>query len=237
MALFVVVERRAPEPLMPLTLMRHRKVWMTLLLSSLVGFIFNSNVAIISQMAQSVPVPGVDSGLGLTPVSFSLFYALPLGLLGSVSGLGAGVVCKRFGPKYSMIFSALCWLGGSVLIMVGAVRSPAMLLVVAFVFGLGTGSYHASASNLVIEAVPAKTQGIGASLKVTSEQLFGAFGAAITGSVVASAIVSAPGAHGISYSMGGFHLAYGIYAAASLLAVVVALMLRHGNTPATGGSL
>lgn len=237
LVLFVVMERRAAEPLMPLKLMRQRKVWATLLISALVGFIFNSNVAVISEMAQSAPLPGVDSGLGLSPVQFSLTYALPLGLLGSVSGLGAGILAKRFGPKYSMIFSALCWFAGAVLIALGLVESAGMLLVVAFVFGLGNGSYHASASNLVIEAVPATAQGIGASLKVTSEQLFGAFGNAIIGAVVAAAIITPGGKSGpISYSMSGFHLAYGIYAAVALLAVVIALTLRHGNKPATGGA-
>ncbi|MCG2621404.1 MFS transporter [Arthrobacter sp. I2-34] len=234
---FILVERRAAEPLMPLTLMRQRKVWATLLISSLLGFIFNSNVAIISQMAQSAPVSGVDSGLGLSPVEFSLTYALPLGLLGSASGLGAGYLAKRIGPKYPMIFSALCWFAGAMLIALGLVGSSGMLLLVAFIFGLGNGSYHASASNLVIEAVPATTQGVGASLKATSEQLFGAFGNAIIGAVVAAAIISTPGGAGpISYDMGGFHLAYGIYAAVALLAIIVTLTLRHGNKPATGGA-
>ena len=237
LVLFIVVERRAPEPLMPLKLMRQRKVWATLLISALLGFIFNSNVAVISQMAQSAPVSGIDSGLGLSPVEFSLTYALPLGLLGSASGLGAGILAKRFGPKYPMIFSALCWFVGAVLIALGLVASAGMLLVVAFIFGLGNGSYHASASNLVIEAVPATAQGVGASLKTTSEQLFGAFGNAIVGAVIAAAMISTPGGSGpISYAMSGFHTAYVIYAVMALAAIVVALTLRHGNKPATGGA-
>lgn len=235
---FIQLQRKIAEPLMPFWLMRQRKVWTTLLISALLGFIFNSNVAIISQMAQSAPVEGIDSGLGLSPITFSLAYALPLGILGSISGFGAGYISKRFGPKYSMIFSALCWLIGSVIVMLGMVTTPNVLLIVAFVFGLGNGSYHASASNLVIEAVPATNQGVGASLKTTSEQLFGAFGTAITGAVVMAALIPNPSGSGpASYAMSGFHTAYGIYAAAALLAVIIALTLRHGNKPATGGSI
>ena len=235
--IFIYVQRRVVEPLIPLKLVRQRKVWMTLLIAGLMGFIFNSNVAIISQMAQSVPVPGVDSGLGMSPVTFSMTYALPLGILGSISGFGAGVVSKKFGPKYSMIFSAVCWFSGSALVMFGLVISPTMLLVVAFIFGLGNGSYHASSSNLIIEAVPATTQGVGASLKTTSEQIFGAFGTAITGSMVAASIISRPGStEGTSYSMTGFQTSYGLYAAVALLAVIIAISLKHGNKPASGGA-
>lgn len=235
---FVLVERKVPEPLLAFELLRRPPVWGTLVIAICIGFIINSNVALISQMVRSVPVPGVDSGLGLSATNFSLAYALPLGILGTISGFSAGLIARRWGPKYSMIGSAACWTIGTTIVALGLMQSVTALVVVAFLFGLGNGSYHASASNLIVEAVPASFQGIGASMKATGEQIAGAFGTAITSAIIVGSIIgSDPTTKALSYDMGGFRISYWIYAVVAAIALVTTILLKHGNKPATGGDV
>ena len=45
-----------------------------------------------------------------------------------------------------------------------------------------------------------------------------------------------PATKAVSYDMGGFHLVYVVYAAVALVAFLIALRMKHGSTPASGGT-
>jgi MFS family permease len=121
----------------------------------------------------------------------------------------------------------------------------------AAVFGLGFGAFYAACPNLLIEAVPARQQGISAGMLGVVNSLATSVGTgALTASLRANPLevkVSIPGiseqqtggSHVIPELNGwnGYHDGLLLAAACGLLGLAVALLMRHGRAPATGGEI
>ncbi|WP_051939450.1 MFS transporter [Phaeacidiphilus oryzae] len=187
-------------------------------------------------------------GLGATLLGYGLASAIFSGGLGMIGGAGTGEWARWAGPRRPLLLAMASFTVAPLLYAFFS-HSTWQYVLCACVFGVGYGAFYSSVPNLVVEAVPASRQGI-------SSAMFGVVTALATsvGTAVLSAFLSAHPARfqvrlpGVPASAsGGWHPLPGVYAdagyrwgllfgaAAGLLGLVVALLMRHGRAPATGG--
>ncbi|WP_176459646.1 MFS transporter [Rhodococcus sp. OK302] len=234
---FIVAERRIDQPLISMGLLSRPGVWMTLLIAACYGVYNGANGALMPQMLRTPAIPGNDeSGLGFTATGYAMHYGLPSGLAAAICGILGGWLARRYSPRFVMIFALTMCLLTAVLIGVGAVDTPSMTILVAMVAGTGMGLYFVASTNLLIEAVPANTQAVTGSMKFTSEQVSGALSSAFLGALAANYVLMLnPTTQQPISSVQGFEYGYLICAVVLVVGIGVALIMRHGRTPATGG--
>jgi MFS family permease len=187
-------------------------------------------------------------GLGATLLGYGLHSAVFSGGTGMLAGGGAGEWARKVGPRYPLIL-AMATFTLSCLLYAFFSHSAWQYGVIAVVFGLGFGSFYAAAPNLIVEAVPARQQGISAGMLGVVNSL-----ATSVGTAVLTAFLAANPAKfkvtipGVPASLtGGFNTIPQLYtdngyrdgllfaAGAGVVGLVVAVLMRHGRRPATGG--
>ncbi|NKY43623.1 MFS transporter [Nocardia cerradoensis] len=238
LVLFGFVERRREEPLIDMRLLRETKVWLTLLTSAMAICAVTAGPVLLSEYTRIPQIPGVlDRGLGWTALQFGLYDGLTFGLVGALAGLLAGWVCRRFAPRTALFVSIT---GTFIALTIGLIpiASAGLIITIAVFQGVGLGFLYASANNLVIEAVPAESQGIATSMLYTAFGVMNAVGTALIGRITASQSVPAgDGSAALIITEQGFRYSFLLLMGTSVIAFALALIMRHGRTPATGGAL
>ncbi|MFF1356316.1 MFS transporter [Streptomyces sp. NPDC058297] len=153
-------------------------------------------------------------------------WTFPLGVATLVGGPLGGIVARRHSPRHTaLLASALLTTAALGLAVLPHGRSQLGLLVA--VFGLGIGLQYPALSNLVTEAVPLARAATGTALLAACSQLGAGAGVALLGGLRDTSRPASPAAYG---------LAYLACAACAALAFTTAALMRHGRTPATGGT-
>jgi EmrB/QacA subfamily drug resistance transporter len=176
-ALFVLVERRATDPVLKLDLLRHP----TFALANVVAFAVNVSVfsvffftALYLQLIANFS--GFDIALSFVSLAVAMVIAGPL----------AGRWTARRGPRAPMALG--CLLAGVGLLLVDQELSPhASVSALAWtlgIAGLGFGMALVSMTSAVLTLVPAERSGMAASTVNTSRELGGVFGVAVLGAIV-----------------------------------------------------
>ncbi|MGW0040865.1 MFS transporter [Rhodococcus sp. NPDC003348] len=235
---FYFIERRTAEPLISFRLLSHPPVWTTLAVCALLGAAVAAGNGILPQMLRASSAPGTDTpGLGLSALQYAIYLGVPFGLTGALTGLLAGWGSRRWGPRIPLAIGGTCWLISCLLLAGGIVTNTAAVIAVGLPLGMGQGCYYASSGNLLIEAVPATSQGIGASMKFQAEQLSGSLSLAVFGLILASSVQGInPETSMVWYDMHGFRIVYVILAVVCVVGIVSVLLMKHGRAPASGGS-
>ncbi|MFD1812179.1 MFS transporter [Rhodococcus gannanensis] len=239
LGVFYVVERRTAEPLISFRLLAHPPVWTTLAVCALLGAAVAAGNGILPQMLRATSEPGSDAmGMGLTALKYALYLGVPFGLTGALTGPLAGWCSRRWGPRLPFALGGVSWLLACLLLASGIVDNVAAVVAVGLLLGAGQGCYYASSGNMLIEAVPATSQGIGASMKFQAEQLSGSLSLAVFGLILTSSVQGVdPKTSMVWYDMDGFRIIYLILALVCLVGVVSVLRMKHGRAPATGGTV
>jgi len=189
LAAFVLVERRSPDAMLDLALLRNRSFVGILVASLLVNFAAFAAFTYTSIWLQSV--------LGLSPLRAGL-TGLPLSIVSViVSGL-AGAKLHGRSPRLIIgggmllvgLGSALCAL------LLGADSSWPALLAGYAVIGAGIGLVMPALAESAMGAVPARHSGMAAGAVTTARQLGFAIGIAVLGTVFASRAEGYLGEHG-----------------------------------------
>lgn len=238
LVLFVMVERRTREPMISMGLLMQPKVWLTLVASGLAIFVVTASTnQLLPQLLRGPRVPGVaEHGLGLSALDYGLSFGLPFGLVGAVAGLVAGWVCRRFAPRTALLTSALGSVAAMTLVVTGRTDTYLLATLIGALMGIGLGFLYAGANNLIIEAVPASMQSVSTSLLYTALGVMNSVCTAVVGSITASHTVAVSGIDGGVISDTGFRIAALVLLCVGIAAIGVTVAMRHGRTPATGGS-
>jgi EmrB/QacA subfamily drug resistance transporter len=186
--LFVLVERRAPEPVLPLHLFKLRIFSVTSLVGFIVGFAMFGAITYLPAFFQVVR--------GISP-TLSGVYVLPLmvGLL-SVS-IGSGQVISRTG-KYRLFpiaGSALVTLGLYLLSLMGVHSSTLQDSLYMLVLGMGIGGVMQVLVIIVQNGVPHSELGVATSGATFFRSIGGSFGTAIFGAIFSNGLVGNLVAH------------------------------------------
>jgi MFS family permease len=158
LALFYLHARRAPEPIVKLSLFR-RKPLVFVAIAGATGYAISASAfQVIPMLAMTPRSAGGTYGLGLSTVAYASI-GTPQALATVASGLLLGfLVARGANPRLFLTLGLLAWAIGTTLL---AFRNDtfADLLVGALVIGVGGGLTTAAVPNLVMRATPAGDQG------------------------------------------------------------------------------
>ena len=146
-ALFVFVESRAKEPIVPLGLWRNRTYASSILATFLVSFGFFGAAIFLPQWFQFVQ--------GATPTNSGLYsLALLAGLI--ISSIASGLIVSRTGRYKAVIMSGLAVMAVGLVLMsnIRADTDLPVLWVWMFITGLGIGPTLSVFTIVVQNAVP-----------------------------------------------------------------------------------
>jgi EmrB/QacA subfamily drug resistance transporter len=171
---------------------------------------------------------------GMSPLVTGLAF-LPMTL--TVGAVSLGPVARlvvRFGPRAVLLAGLPTLIVGLVLFASVQPDTPyAPTLIVAFVvLGLGAGSSFVPLLTIAMASVPPRDAGVASGIMNVSMQVAAALGLAILGALAAhrtSALVADGQTHA-SALLGGYHLAFGLGAAAVTTGLLVTLLVLRSPT-------
>jgi EmrB/QacA subfamily drug resistance transporter len=223
--LWVVVESRATQPLIDMTMMRIRAVWATNLVALLFGVAMYASFAFLPQFLQTPSAAGYGFGASITE---SGLLVLPQTIASFILGLVSGRMAMRFGSKNVLVvgsaIGALGYLG-----FVLAHDSRWEIVAVSVVMGAGFGLAFAAMSNLIVAAVPPEQTGVASGMNANIRTIGGAIGAA----VMASVVTAHAGPSGLPQESGytnGFLLLTGALVFSALAALLIPAVRRDPVT-------
>src|ERR1700760_898874 len=178
LAIFVLVELRAAEPILPMRLFRSRVFSVCSVLSFIVGFAMIGSITFMPTFLQYVKgVSATSSGLRMLP--------MVIGLL--VTALGSGVVVSRTGQyrAFPIAGSAVTAVGLYLLSRMDAHTSVWLESLFLLVLGAGIGLIMQILTLVVQNTVSYSDLGTATSGVTFFRTLGGSFGASIMGSIYA----------------------------------------------------
>ena len=182
-ALFLLVERRAAEPILPLHLFRLRTFAVTSLVGFIVGFAMFGAITYLPAFFQVVR--------GISP-TLSGVYLLPLmaGLL-AVS-IGSGQIISKTGRYrfWPIAGTALMTLGLYLLSLMGVHTSTLQDAVYMLVLGLGIGGVMQVLVTIVQNGVPHSELGVATSGATFFRSIGGSLGTATFGAIFSNVLAS-----------------------------------------------
>jgi EmrB/QacA subfamily drug resistance transporter len=175
LSLFLFIETKADEPIIPLELFKNRTFAAAAAASFFASFGFFAAIIFLPRYFQTV--------LGETATN-SGYATLPLLLGVIISSVGAGLIVARRGRYKSLILGAivLVTLGSLLLTNIKADTDPWVLRSWMFLAGLGIGPTLSVFTIVVQNAVPFKFLGTATSNLTFFRQVGGSVGLAIVGS-------------------------------------------------------
>lgn len=178
-ALFVSVERRAAEPVLPLKLFRIRTFTLSAVISFIVGFAMFGAMTYLPTFLQVVQ--------GVSP-TVSGVHMLPMVLGMLLSSTGSGQVVSRTGrwKVFPVVGTGVTAVGLLLLHRLDEGSSTAEMSAYFFVFGLGLGLVMQVLVLIVQNAVSYEDLGVATSGATFFRSIGASFGVAIFGTVFAS---------------------------------------------------
>jgi MFS family permease len=188
----------------------------------------------------------ISYAAGFSILQLAVHVSIWTAVFGMVFGPIGGYLARRIGTRLPLIIAMLAFVTACAL-WAEWHKSWQEQVSIGLVFGLAYGFFFASAPNLLIDTVPAQRQGISAGMFA----VFGSIGTAITTALFTAIVAAHPyqmviteptGATIVKnipqvYDNSAYSLVYllvGVVPAA--IALVLALALRTGRTPARGGT-
>jgi EmrB/QacA subfamily drug resistance transporter len=194
---FVVVERRAVEPVLPLHLFKLRTFSVTSLVGFIIGFAMFGAITYLPAFFQVVR--------GISP-TISGVYLLPLMLGLLVVSIGSGQIISRTGKYrfFPIAGAGLTTLGLYLLSRMGVGSSTLQDAVYMFVLGAGIGGVMQVLVTIVQNAVPHSELGVATSAATFFRSIGGSFGTAIFGAIFSNVLIGnlASHLHGVSLPQG-----------------------------------
>ena len=194
---FVLVERRAAEPVLPLHLFKLRTFSVTSLVGFIVGFAMFGAITYLPAFFQVVR--------GISP-TISGVYLLPLmaGLL--LVSIGSGQLISKTGKYrfFPIAGTALMTLGLFLLHLMDAGSSTFLDAIYMLVLGMGIGGVMQVLVIIVQNGVPHSELGVATSGATFFRSIGGSFGTAIFGAIFSNVLIGnlARHLHGISLPKG-----------------------------------
>ncbi len=184
-ALFVLVERRAAEPVLPLWVFRHRVILPAILTALVVGVLLVGLTSYIPLYAQGV------LGHGALMAGFAL-AALTLGW--PLSASNAGRLYLSIGFRSTMIIGSLFGLAGALLLLtIDGDSSLFHLAVPCFVMGIGFGFAVAPSVIAAQSAVGWESRAVTTGVTMFARTVGSAVGVAVFGAIVNARVTDAVG--------------------------------------------
>ena len=193
---FLLVERGAPEPVMPLGLFRIRAFSTTTVAAFLMGMSFMGIITYLPLYLQlGLGVPATESGVAILPMMAGLILS---------SGVAGRMVSKTGHYKRYMIGGAVCLAVGIVLMAImGNGASVGQVAWRMFIIGLGLGPAQSLFSTVAQNSAPQSQMGVVTSASQFFRQIGSTVGTAIFGALLTTRLAAEMVAHGGSAGRSG----------------------------------
>jgi MFS family permease len=181
-ALFVFIESRAKEPIIPLGMFRNRTYTASIVSTFLVSFGFFGAIIFLPRWFQFV------NGSSATESGYQIFPLL-LGLIGS--SIISGILVSRTGRYKAIVLTGLGTMavGLTLMTQLSADTEIPLLWLWMFITGAGIGPTLSVFTIIVQNAVPFSQLGVATSNLTFFRQIGGSVGLAITGTIFGSRLV------------------------------------------------
>jgi len=175
---FLLVERRAADPLVPLALFQDRSFAAGSALSVLAFFALNGGLFLVSLFwLQIQHVPATTVGVWL----------LPLGIAMLVSAIMSGRIIARIGDRWALVIGSLLLAGGLVCMSFASVEGGYLQLAAGLALvGLGLGLLVTATVNATVGNAPVELAGPAAGVQQTASRFGAALGVAVLGGIMAA---------------------------------------------------
>jgi len=188
--------------------------------------------------------PGYSYGNGFTMLQYALHVGMWAGLISIIFGPIGGWIAHRFGARWPAIgaFVALTIAGLGFVLFHYSWATYAGLYALG---GVGFGLFYAAVANLIVDAVPQEQQGISSGMLGVTLNLGTAISLAVTTALLNNNPVKAHIdvlGHKAEQTIPqifadrGYTQSFWVVLGTTLVALVLALAMRHGRTPASGGA-
>ena len=226
-AVWVLVERRVPDPLVDMRMFVHRPVLFANAAGFLVGYGTFALVIGVSYLVQTPPeVAGY--GFGASVLLATVGYLLPSTVVSLLTAPVGGQLVRRFGPRVVLVLSSAFGTAGFVWLALDLGRAPSVIAGAALV-GAAISLGYAAMPTIIVSGVPQHESGIANGLNSIFRSAGGAVGSAVIITVLAARSIEgspagAPALPAESQFTLSFLLAGGAFA---LITLVAFLGLRH----------
>ena len=180
---FLLAERRAAEPVIPLHLFANPVFSAASAIGFVIGFAMFGALTFLPLFLQEVKgVSAIQSGLRLFPMMGGLFIA----------SIGSGLLVSRWGryKVFPVVGTALTTVGLYLMSMIGVSTGAWTMAAYMAVFGVGLGLVMSVLLVAVQNAVPYEELGTATSGATFFRMIGGSFGTAVFGAIYANLIVS-----------------------------------------------
>ncbi|HSW57042.1 MAG TPA: MDR family MFS transporter [Dehalococcoidales bacterium] len=178
LALFIFLEMRAKEPLIPLSMFKNNVVAISNIISFFIGMGMFGAIMFIPLFYQGI--------LGTTPTA-SGNMMIPMSMMVTAASFGAGQILARSGGRYKIlgiVGTAFVCLGVFLLSRMNADTPYWQVIVNSMVVGIGMGATMPVFTIAIQNAVPYQLLGVATSSNTFIRSFGGAVGLAILGSVM-----------------------------------------------------
>jgi predicted MFS family arabinose efflux permease len=215
---FVLIERRAREPLMPLRLLTHPTLAPAMAVVGLFGAGFGAQYFLLTTYLQDVRhyTPS-QAGLAFLPFALAIVAGTRIG----------GKLPARVGLRNGLILSLLTGVAGQVLIAVTLASGGSYALHVfpGFVLdGLGQGSAWTLMWIAATSGIAPSDRGVASGMASSAQQIGAALGLALLVGLATTVTASTTG-DATSALVAGLRLAF--FAASTIAGVAAVVVLRH----------
>jgi EmrB/QacA subfamily drug resistance transporter len=221
MGAFLTLEARLENPIMPLRILRLRGlIGASAVRGLLVTGMYSTFFLGTLYLEHVLHYSALQTGLAFLP------WTVTVGILSL--GVTARLV-SRFGPMRVLILGMLTVMIGLVLLDSAGVHTsffPTIFLAY-FAIGLGIGTAFMPLLTIAMADVPAADAGLGSGITNVSQQIAGALGLAVLGTIATNRTSSLRAQHHALASslVSGYHLAFVIGAASVTIAILTALVV------------
>jgi EmrB/QacA subfamily drug resistance transporter len=217
LVLFILIELRSGQPLMPLGLFANRNRSGAYALRMVAGSTTLAVLFFLSQIVQNV--------LGFSPLRAGLAF-LPLGIGVIITAQVTSRIVARIGPRIPITLGALVIAGG--LLWLAQVTDHATYLRDIFgplaVLSIGLGMVFLPTTIVAVSGAARHQTGLASAVLNVSQQLGGSIGLAVLGTIAANVAA----VHGVT---AGFTTAFAIGAGVALGGFVLALVVIRSRAP------
>ncbi|MGW2714972.1 MFS transporter, partial [Streptomyces sp. NPDC001356] len=230
LTMFLLVEHRHPNPLLPPRLFRTGRVTAGNVLMALLGSVWIALFFFLPLYQQQV--------LGLSPLVTGLGQ-LPLAFANMLGSTLAPRIARRTGPAAAVAgallteAAGLLWLAGISAhgSYLADVLGPSILI------GLGLSVAFVQLTGLSVEGVPPQDAGLAGGLVNTTRQVGGAIGLAVLATLAGTTTAHAATHHShLEALTAGYRTAFGISAAVLGAAAALALLLTRRSAAGSAGA-
>jgi MFS family permease len=191
--------------------------------------------------------PTYHYGNGFGMLSYATHMGIWAGVVSMIFGPVAGILARRIGARIPAIIACVVMIGCGIGFALATPHYTWLAIgLLNGAFGIGFGMFFASASVLMVDALPEEQQGIGSGMLGVTLGIGGSVGTAImaafqsahpisaTVNIVPLKIVATQRIPQV-FSDQGYTLTFWTMSVLTVGALAIAIVMRHGRQPTTAG--